>query len=402
MAVPEDQIEVSVLDCLRSQREADPIDLSVFTWQIAPNLDLAPSRADLSQFDTLEGQSDDGRTLLKRALQRSSSRYDLAIIDCPPQLGMSMRNALFAADEVIIPVETGYFSLHGLTRQLETMETFARENDKTFRTRVLANQYDVRTKLAREILAELRRKFEGVVMKSIINFNTKLKEGISFGQPITEYAPGSSGTRDFQAVARELLAREEAAAPSDALRRYADQIARDADRLVAGKVAVVPPAAPARPVEPVKTPVAAQPVAPVTAPAPAPVVAEPVATAALAPTATAQPVSQADTARVNHQRIDEKLERIYGVRQTPAGVVFCSNLPDARVVQLAGDFNDWMPHTTPMHRLDESGTFQTTLKLSPGRYRYRLVVDGRWAYDTQNPSMEKNEYGELNSVVDIS
>ena len=57
--------------------------------------------------------------------------------------------------------------------------------------RIIPNQYDVRTKLAREILAEVRKKFKGVVMDTIINFNTKLKEGASFGQPITEFAPSS-------------------------------------------------------------------------------------------------------------------------------------------------------------------------------------------------------------------
>ncbi len=393
MAVPEEQIQLSILDCLLSQREPEPIDLSRLTWQIAPNLDLAPSVQDLSRLDGEESQNADGQTLLKRALEHVSSRYDFAIVDCPPQLGMSMRNALHAADEVVIPVETGYFALHGLTRQLETAKGMARENGTSIRIRVLPNQYDVRTKLAREILAELRRTFPEVIMKSIINFNTKLKEGTSFGQPITEYAPGSSGARDFQALARELIASEQATAPRDALRRYGDQIAREAERLLAGKISSVKPTVAAAPVE---TPTRRQPVSP----AVSSVSGEPARVQPGAETTASSGKQEADKA--DHRRIDEKLAETYGVRQTPEGVVFRSRLPDAQTVQLAGDFNDWMPHTTPMLRLDESGTFETVLKLPPGRYRYRLVVDGRWACDRQNPAVEQNEYGELNSIAEIT
>ena len=82
-------------------------------------------------------------------------------------------------------------------------------------------------------------------------------------------------------------------------------------------------------------------------------------------------------------------------------VIFRSRNPDAAEVQLAGDFNDWMPHTTPMRQM-ANGDFEARLKLPKGRYRYRLVVDGRWAHDTHNPVSETNEYGELNSIAEIA
>ena len=69
-------------------------------------------------------------------------------------------------------------------------------------------------------------------------------------------------------------------------------------------------------------------------------------------------------------------------------------------MQLAGDFNDWMPHTTPMRRLSAGG-FEARLRLPKGRYRYRLVVDGRWSHDRENPTVEMNEYGELNSIIQV-
>jgi len=75
--------------------------------------------------------------------------------------------------------------------------------------------------------------------------------------------------------------------------------------------------------------------------------------------------------------------------------------PEAHEVQLAGDFNDWMPHTTPMRRI-ATGDFEARLRLPKGRYRYRLVVDGRWSHDHHNPLVEANEYGELNSVLEVA
>ncbi len=98
--------------------------------------------------------------------------------------------------------------------------------------------------------------------------------------------------------------------------------------------------------------------------------------------------------------IDRKIEAVYGVRQEGDVVIFRSHNPHASEVQLAGEFNDWIPHTTPMRRLP-NGDFEARMRLPKGRYRYRLVVDGRWSHDQNNPVVEANEYGELNSVVEI-
>ena len=100
------------------------------------------------------------------------------------------------------------------------------------------------------------------------------------------------------------------------------------------------------------------------------------------------------------EEIDRKIEEIYGVKQEADVVIFRNHNPDATEVQLAGDFNDWMPHTTPMQRM-AGGDFEARLRLPKGRYRYRLVIDGRWSHDQQNPVVETNEYGELNSVLEV-
>ncbi len=101
--------------------------------------------------------------------------------------------------------------------------------NKEINVRVLPTQYDTRTKLAREILSELRGKFQQYLMPCTINFNTKLKEAASFGQPITEYDPGSRGYKDFVNLARELMghgAAEAAPVELDKLSRPAELVQR--------------------------------------------------------------------------------------------------------------------------------------------------------------------------------
>ncbi len=149
MAVPDDQIDLSILDCLMKQLDGDPLDLTRITWQIAPNLDLAPSRANLATLEPRLGTREDADQLLLEILRPYTEKYEYVVIDCPPHFGALMRNGLVAADEVVIPVDTGYFSLHGLTLQLSSVDDVCARRGRAPSVRVLPNQYDVRTKLAR-------------------------------------------------------------------------------------------------------------------------------------------------------------------------------------------------------------------------------------------------------------
>src|SRR6185436_9269961 len=166
---------------------------------------------------------------LLRALQQVKETYSWCIIDCPPSVGLITFNALRACDEVIVPVETGFFSLHGLTKMMETLEVLRDKCNNDIQVRVLPTQYDTRTKLGREVLSELRSKFRDYLMHSTINFNTKLKEAASFGQPITEYDPGSRGYKDFVNLARELMGHRPVdiePAPTEKLSRPAELVQR--------------------------------------------------------------------------------------------------------------------------------------------------------------------------------
>lgn len=385
LAVPEEQIDVSVLDCLLSQRNDEPIELSRITWQITPNLDLAPSRVDLSRFELTQARDPGIDELLTMALEAINGQYDYAIIDCPPHVGLLTRNALKAATDVVIPVDTGYFALHGLTQQLQTIQDIEQTSTKSRSVRVLANQYDIRTKLAREILAELRKRFGEVMFETIINFNTKLKEGASYGQPITEFAPSSSGARDFLKLARELMSVEPARVPTETILEQAERMAVEAEKLLATTATLIDAGR--------NSPTAKSPAGPAAAIAPA---AAASATPSAAPTVVATAIESTVT---DHVAIGRKLDKIYGVTRTPDGILFRARGKGVSEVQVAGDFNDWMPHTTPMERVGDD--FETLLDLPPGRYRYRLVVDGRWSHDAANPVVETNQYGEWNSIVEV-
>jgi len=471
MAVPDEQIDLSIHDCLMARVEGEPIELSRVTWQITPTLDLVPSRASLAGLEPKLGERKGMDLLLRDLLAANNGRYDLCVVDCPPHLGLLMRNGLKAANDIIIPVDTGFFSLHGLTQQLSTIDRFCEDNGLRPSVRVLPNQYDVRTKLAREILAELRSRFKGVVYSSIVNFNTKLKEGASFGQPITEYAPTSMGAKDFQALAREILASEPQKVATAEILQHVERLAADAERLLATTTTLVDnkrqTATGATAKAPATTPTAT-PEPPRDVPAPEPVmdsaIGHRVSTRGVEPTRTESleaarppyvqsPVDREATQRgerttngmpvgpsrpldhvpmtpvrppeghvemprtelpsaavpprnmppapASHEEIDRKIEAIYGVHQEGEIAVFRSHNPEAKEVQLAGDFNDWMPHTTPMRPLP-NGDFEARLRLPRGKYRYRLVIDGRWSHDLHNSNVETNDYGELNSIAEVA
>src|SRR5688572_24626684 len=229
LAVPEEQIERTVYDSIIEPVDGKVAKVADVVWQIASEFDLAPANLKLAGFEQVFAGRIGREDRLTQALATVKDTYGWCIIDCPPSVGLLTFNALRACDEVIVPVETGYFSLHGLTKMMETLEMLRERCDKEIVIRVLPTLYDTRTKLAREVLNELRSKFTEYLMESTVNFNTKLKEAASFGQPITEYDPGSRGYKDFVNLARELMGHRPTdveATPTEALSRPAELVQR--------------------------------------------------------------------------------------------------------------------------------------------------------------------------------
>src|SRR5450432_2323015 len=205
LAVPEEQIERSVYDSLIEPADGKVAKMTEIIWQISSDFDLAPSNIKLAAFEQVFAGRAGREDRLAHSLESVKNNYEWCILDCPPSVGLLTFNSLKASDQVVVPVETGFFSLHGLARMMETLEVLRERCGKEIVIRVLPTLYDTRTKLAREVLSDLRNKFRDYLMESTVNFNTKLKEAASFGQPITEYDPACKGFKDFQDLARELM-----------------------------------------------------------------------------------------------------------------------------------------------------------------------------------------------------
>jgi chromosome partitioning protein len=223
LAVPEEQIEQSIYDVLISKSRNEPIRLTEIMWQIGDNLELAPASIDLSAYEQQMAGIPDRECCLRDVLEDVKEGYDFAVIDCPPAVSLLTFNALRAATDVVVPVETGYFALHGLSKQLETLSILCKRCQQHVSVRVLASMYDIRTKMAREILAELRSHFADQMYKTVVNFNTRIKEASSFGQPINEYDPASKGQQDFRMLAQEVIGSEER--PQVKSKRLVDSLA---------------------------------------------------------------------------------------------------------------------------------------------------------------------------------
>ena len=361
LAVPEEQIEQSIYDVLISKSRNEPVRLTEILWQISDRLELAPASIDLSAFEQQMAGIAERECCLKDVLDEIRNEYDYAIIDCPPAVGLLTFNALRAATDVIVPVETGYFALHGLSKQLETLSILCKRCKQQVDVKVLASMYDVRTKMAREILAELRNHFGDTMFRTVVNFNTKIKEASSFGQPINEYDSASKGQRDFCSLAEEVISVEAKQQRWQIVNSLADQldsISSSADELLQ--------------------------------------TAKPATKAGEAREAKVQSPKKRDSAD-----IDAKLCDYYGVNQIKDALVFVTLYPRAESVQIAGDFNNWQPAKNPMQRVGDSGIWQAEMQLPQGKYRYRLVVDGQWQPDPYNELAELNPFGEFNSVVEV-
>jgi len=173
-----------------------------------PNLDLVPSSPHLSGAE-VELVSVPGREArLRQALAALGDRYDYVLLDCPPSLGLLSVNALVAADGVIVPVQCEYLSLEGLGLLMRTLDLVqTRLNPELKITGLVMTMFDVRTRLAAEVVAEVGQHFPDTVFKTIIPRNVRLGEAPSYGESILQYAPGSPGAIAYQSLADELQRR---------------------------------------------------------------------------------------------------------------------------------------------------------------------------------------------------
>ncbi len=442
LAIPEQRIDQDIGDAMLADPES--INPQRLLWRVSRNLDLAPSRMKLAGLEAPRGglaDRPDKEQRLAGVLNALSRNYDLCLIDCSPSIGLLTYNALAAATDVLIPVETSFFALQGATKQINTIKTMARRLGASPRTWLVATIHDDASVLSRDLLAELRRRFESRVAPVVVRRDVALKEAASFGQPIVEYNEQSLGASDYGALADWLVSAIGLAPGSTPIEQR-----DDLDLSEPGASAPIAPALSA-------------PHASISAPSLSPAIApettdflqsrvEEMAQMARAmllqkglgaghesasqlAASLREQVAAGDAlespggpmtavaletkpARLNNPGVNPLMliedkpvpsptspaaQALLGVRQTAMGTLFVQPLAAGRRISIAGDFNNWSATSHPMQKNESHGIWELCVQLPPGRRQYRLVVDGRWIMDPHNPETEPNPYHETNSLV---
>jgi len=206
MGLEPDDLEMNLYEVLVEPAGASRLDTVIV--DVSDKIDIAPSSIVLSALEQkLATERHDARTeRLSAALETLPPLYDYVLIDCPPNVGLLTFNALRAASEVIVPLETSFFAIDGVQKLLETIGLLSERIGHDLDVRVLPTLYDGRTRYARQTLGDIRELFKELCFDTVIRLNVKLREAAREGLPISRYAPSANGAIDYASVAMELAA----------------------------------------------------------------------------------------------------------------------------------------------------------------------------------------------------
>jgi len=307
--------------------------------KVDKNFDIVPSNVLVG---TLEQELADeiGRELkLTEIINEIKDRYDYILIDCPPSLGFLTVNALRASDEVIIPVETSRFSMQGVDHLMDIANLIRERLNHPVLAKVLITMFDSRLRHSFTMLGKMKEKFSGMLFDTIVHVNVKLKEAAVMGEAVIKYDKYCRGSKDYLSLAREILTVDRVNIP-----------------------------APVR--EIVRKEIVPQEV-----------------------TAPADTQSYEPSERMKELVETETAEFL-------SATAFCLKAPEAKSVYVTGSFNDWS--------LDEScrmtnneGVWVLKVNLKPGVYKYQFIVDGKWQGDPANSNIERNSFGDINSLIEV-
>ena len=186
----------------RSLRES--IVASEYRVDVLPaNVELAGAEVELAGMERRE-------TRLRDALTVVEHDYDYIFIDCPPSLGFLTLNALAAAHAVLIPIQCEFYALEGVAQLMNTISLVQESVNPALTVQgVVMTMYDSRTRIATQVVDEVKNVFGAALYETLIPRNVRLSEAPSFGQPITSYDITSRGAETYIALAREVMKREE-------------------------------------------------------------------------------------------------------------------------------------------------------------------------------------------------
>ena len=283
------------------------------------DFDLIPCNASLNALEEEFGFVPNYHLKLRDLLARIAAggqRYDFVILDCPPNLGILTWNALSAADEVVVPVEPSFFSLHGLAKISETFEVVNRSRETPLGVHALMTLFNPEMSFSQEIYDEVRAHFQDRLFTTIVHEHITLKEAAAAGKSIAQYAPQSLAFQDYLNLAVEYLE-------------------RDWNRKLPEK----------------------------------------------------------------ELGWDQVLKNHFGPRQISDGILFQFSSKTASSVEIAGDFNHWVPE--PLVRRNQDGLWQKVISVQMKTFRYKFIVDGEWQVDPNQPMQKQNTYGGVDSYMEF-
>ena len=318
LGIRAEKLSRTLYELLRTENE-ESFSVSEVALPLNHHLHLLPATTSLAGIEEelvhVSGRERRLRQKICSPLQ-IAGEYEYIVIDCPPTTGVLTLNALEAADEVIIPIEPSFFSLHGLAKISETLERVNRRRRVPLQSHALLTIFDSRTRFAKEVYDEVQRHFRKKLFRAIIHESVSLKEAASAGQSIVDYAPDTQACRDYMNLALEYLERTwESLFPHD--------------ELGWGNV----------------------------------------------------------------------LRNRFGPKRAIGGVLFQCHSPGAQEVEVAGDFNRWIPE--PMTQRAVPGVWQKIIPMEEGEFRYKFIVDGEWQLDPCQEATRENSYGSFDSFLKV-
>lgn len=204
LGIDKKDIDESVYDVL-----INDVDLKkVILHSSHQGLDIVPTTIALSGAEVELTNLMARETRLKDAFGDVKDEYDYILIDCPPSLSLLTINAFTACDSILIPVQSEYYALEGLSQLLNTIKLVRKHFNSALKIEgVLLTMYDKRTNLGQQVNAEVKKYFGDQVYETIIPRNVRLSEAPSHGQAIVDYDKRSTGAKVYQQLAKEVLAR---------------------------------------------------------------------------------------------------------------------------------------------------------------------------------------------------
>lgn len=448
LGIPEERLDLDVSDAMRAPIDQE-LNADRMIWHVGRNLDLLPSRMKLAGIEAAQGgladQKDKAlrlRSVLARlarvqepaigasghddedreSVGMPAKKYDVCLIDCPPSIGLLSYNAIAAGREVIIPVETSFFSLRGAGKQVQTARSIARRLGMRIHPRLLATMHDPNQPLARDLLDDLRDRFGAGMIPVVVRYDHALKEAASFGQAVDEYAPDSMGAEDYRSVCEWLVEHvhvdrpepgEESALVADGLPKAGMTLASAAVEIASSNQGsplsrAQELAMRARTMQQEKlTHAGVQNQAPAAATMieAKPVDSEPVVLKRSMMPHRPVAIELVDDRVIRPSKsvgVDiTKVKHLFGIRRSSKGVLFVQPISLGACVEIAGDFNGWQPGKSVMTSNEVLGVFEKHVELPKGAYAYKLVIDGQWCLDPYNPDRMDNGLGGRNNIVRI-